>query len=60
LNLIAPYLRRCAERGGLFWEYRKGIALGSSLSPIMGAFFLHELDEELEKLAWALLHEVHG
>jgi hypothetical protein len=27
LNLIAQYLRRCAERGGLFWEYNKGIAL---------------------------------
>ncbi len=50
LNLIAQYLRRCAERGGLFWEYRQGIALGSPLSPIIGAFFLTELDEELEKL----------
>ncbi len=26
LNLIAQYLKRCAERGGLFWEYKKGIA----------------------------------
>jgi hypothetical protein len=25
--------------------YRKGIALGSPLSPIIGAFFLSELDE---------------
>lgn len=50
LNLIAQYLRRCAERGGLFWEHRKGITLGSPLSPIMGAFFLAELDETLEKL----------
>jgi RNA-directed DNA polymerase len=50
LNLIAQYLRRCAERGGLLWDYRKGIALGSPLSPIIGAFFLTELDEALEKL----------
>ncbi len=50
LNLIAQYLRRCAEWGGLFWEATKGIALGSPLSPIIGAFFLTELDEALEKL----------
>ncbi len=50
LNLIAQYLSRCAERGGLFWGHSKGIALGSPLSPIIGAFFLTELDEELEKL----------
>jgi len=50
LNLIAQYLTRCAERGGLFWEYRKGIALGSPLSPILGAFFLTELDAALEQL----------
>jgi RNA-directed DNA polymerase len=50
LNIIAQYLRRCAERGGLFWEYNKGIALGSPLSPLIGAFFLTELDEALEKV----------
>jgi RNA-directed DNA polymerase len=50
LNLIGQYLRRCAERGGIFWEYTRGISLGSSLSPIMGAFFLLELDQRLERL----------
>ena len=50
LNLIAQYLTRCAERGGLFWDSRKGIALGSPLSPILGAFFLTELDAALEQL----------
>jgi hypothetical protein len=50
LNLIAQYLKRCAERGGLFWDSRKGIALGSPLSPILGAFFLTELDEACEHL----------
>ena len=43
LNLIGQYLGRCAERGGLYWEYTKGIALGSPLSPIIGAFFLKAL-----------------
>jgi hypothetical protein len=50
LNLIAQFLTRCAERGGLFWDYRKGIALGSPLSPILGAFFLTELDKAFEQL----------
>ena len=49
MNIIAQYLRRVAERGGLFWEHRKGISLGCSLSPIIGAFFLSELDEQLDQ-----------
>jgi len=47
LNLVGQYLRRCAERGGLYWQYERGLSLGCPLSPIMGAFFLHELDERL-------------
>ncbi len=49
LNLVAQYLRRCASWGGLYWAHRQGIALGCPLSPIIGAFFLRELDEALEK-----------
>ena len=48
LNLIEQYLRRTAERGGQFWESEQGIPLGSPLSPILGAFFLSELDQRLE------------
>ncbi len=44
LNLIVQSLRRVAERGGIYWDYTRGIPLGSPLSPILGAFFLHELD----------------
>ncbi len=44
LNLIVQHLRRVAERGGLYWEHTRGVALGSPLSPILGAFFLNELD----------------
>ncbi len=44
LNLLGQYLRRSSERGGEFWDYEKGISLGCPLSPLMGAFFLHELD----------------
>ena len=50
LNLIGQYLTRVTERGGLYWEHRKGIALGCPLSPLIGAFFLYELDMALEKL----------
>ena len=48
LHLIEQYLRRTAEQGGLFWESDRGIPLGSPLSPILGAFFLAELDQQLE------------
>ena len=50
LHLIGQYLRRCAERGGLYWDSQQGIALGSPLSPLLGAFFLTELDDALEHL----------
>ena len=50
LNLITQYLKRSAERGGLFWHYEAGISLGCPLSPVIGAFFLRELDLELQRL----------
>jgi len=50
LHLIAPYVQRCAERGGLYGESTPGIPLGSPLSPLIGAFFLTELDAALAAL----------
>ncbi len=50
MRLLVQYLRRTAERGGLYWEHRKGLSLGCPLSPVIGAFYLTELDEELERL----------
>ncbi len=50
LNLLGQYLRRTAERGGVFWEYECGISLGCPLSPLIGAFFLKALDERMGKL----------
>ena len=49
LRLVGQYLRRCSERGGLFWEARSGLPRGSSLSPVLGAFFLAELDAALTR-----------
>jgi len=40
---------RVAECGGLFFEFRRGIPLGCPLSPLLGAFFLAELDRRLEE-----------
>jgi RNA-directed DNA polymerase len=50
LNLIGQYLRRTAERGGEFWDYDRGISLGCPLSPLIGAFFLDDLDRRMARL----------
>ena len=54
LNLLGPYLRGRSERGGLFWEVGTDlksvpVCRGCPLSPIIGAFFLSELDQRLER-----------
>jgi RNA-directed DNA polymerase len=49
LNLIGRYLRRTAERGGWFWDYERGILLACPLSPLIGAFFLTELDQRMAR-----------
>jgi RNA-directed DNA polymerase len=33
--------------GGIYREIRRGISLGCSLSPLMGALYLHPLDEQM-------------
>jgi hypothetical protein len=38
------------EWGGLYQDIKKGIPRGSSLSPLLGAFYLLELDKKMEKL----------
>ena len=52
MNLIGQYLKRRAERGGLVWDYRRGIPLGCPLSPILGAFYLYELDVQMAHCNW--------
>ena len=51
LNLIGQYLKRRAERGGLVWEYPRGIPLGCPLSPLLGAVLLTPLDEQVAQQA---------
>ena len=47
---IWQFLNRCIEWGGLYWDVKQGISRGSSLSPLLGAFYLLDLDQRLEKL----------
>lgn len=49
LNLCGQYLKRTAERAGWFWNYDRGISLGCPVSPLIGAFFLRDLDRQMER-----------
>lgn len=50
LGLVRQYLNRTSERGGVFTDFDKGISLGCPLSPLMGAFFISDLDARMERL----------
>ncbi len=49
LSLLGQYMRRTAESGGTFWDHERGISLGCPLSPLMGAFYLDDLDRRMAK-----------
>jgi RNA-directed DNA polymerase len=55
LDLLAQYLARTAEQGGLFWHYARGIPLACSLSPLLGGFFLYNFDIEMTRSGWFYL-----
>ena len=44
LNLLWQAMRRTVTWGGLYWDRERGISRGCPLSPLLGAFFLRELD----------------
>ena len=48
LNLVWQYLNRTVDKNGIFYHVKKGIPMGSPLSPLLGALYLHELDNKLE------------
>ncbi len=50
MDYVWRFLRRCVEWGGLYQDIRRGIPRGASLSPLLGAFYLLELDKKMEKL----------
>jgi len=47
LNLVCQAMRRTVTWGGLYADIRQGISRGCPLSPLLGAFFLHQLDAEM-------------
>lgn len=49
LNYLWQIIRRVVECGGNYWEVRRGISRGGSISPILGALYLKELDGAMEK-----------
>ena len=49
MNLLGQYLRRFICDGGNYIDIKRGISLGCPLSPLMAAFYLHELDEQFER-----------
>ena len=50
IGYVWQFLNRCVEWGGLYQDFKKGIPRGSSLSPLLGAFYLLELDQKMESL----------
>jgi hypothetical protein len=48
ISYIWQFLNRTIEWGGLYQEVKRGISRGSSLSPLLGAFYLLDLDQRLE------------
>lgn len=50
LNLLWQVMRRTVTWGGLYRDRERGISRGCPLSPLLGAFFLRELDRAMEKL----------
>jgi len=50
IGYVWQFLNRCVEWGGLYEDIKKGIPRGSSLSPLLGAFYLMELDQKMESM----------
>jgi RNA-directed DNA polymerase len=50
INYLWQFLNRFVEWGGLYQDIRRGIPRGASLSPLLPAFYLLELDRRLESL----------
>jgi hypothetical protein len=50
IGYVWQFLNRCVEWGGLYQDFKRGIPRGSSLSALLGAFYLIELDHRMEKM----------
>jgi RNA-directed DNA polymerase len=50
IGYVWQFFNRCVEWGGLYQDITRGIARGSSLSPLLGAFYLMDLDNRMKVL----------
>jgi len=50
IGYVWQFLNKCVECGGLYQDIKRGIPRGSSLSPLLGAFYLLELDQRMARL----------
>ncbi len=48
MGYVWQFLNRCVEWGGLYQDIKRGISRGLSLSPLLGAFYLTDLDHRME------------
>ncbi len=49
LRLLYPYLKRIEYTDGYYHEAERGICRGCSISPLLGALYLKELDDAMER-----------
>ena len=47
MNLLAQYLKRTVDYGGVFADIQRGLSRGCALSPLLGAYYLQALDTVL-------------
>ena len=50
MGYVWQFLNRCVEWGGIYQDIRRGIPRAASLSPLLGAFYLLDLDRRMEGL----------
>jgi hypothetical protein len=49
MHILEQYVRHSVYDGGLYQDVQRGISLCCSLSPLMGAVYLHRIDEAMQK-----------
>ncbi len=50
ISYVWKYLKRTVDHDGYFFGVSRGLPMGTSLSPLLGAFYLRGLDLKIERL----------